>query len=148
MFGTTKAGGELNGFLDRGSRIEGELHFEDTFRVEGHIRGRVVSHGALVVGEQGVVEGDVEVARVLVTGRIDGRIVARRVELAKGCRVHAEIEAPVFVIEEGAFFEGRCSMSSGASEQAQGQPSSVEEPRGPRALDEDEAQRLRRTKKS
>jgi cytoskeletal protein CcmA (bactofilin family) len=136
-------GGDLNGFLDQGSRIEGDLHFEDTFRVEGHIHGRVVSKGQLVVGEHGRVEGEIAVDRVLVTGRLQGKIVARRVELARGCRVEAEIETPVLVIEEGAFFEGRCHMgpASAASE-------TPGDTRGPRAVDEDEAQRLRRARKS
>ena len=30
-----KKGGVLNGFLDRGARIEGTLSFEDTFRIDG-----------------------------------------------------------------------------------------------------------------
>lgn len=142
MFGTTRPSGELNGFLDRGSRIDGELHFEDTFRVEGHVRGKVVSHGSLVVGEQGQVDGTVEVARLLVTGRVSGKVIARRVELAKGCRVEAEIETPTLVIEEGAFFEGRCSMSPPSAAAA------PEETRGPRPIEDEEAQRLRRARKS
>lgn len=136
-------GGDLNGFLDQGSRIEGDLHFEDTFRVEGHIHGRVVSKGQLVIGEHGRVEGEIAVDRVLVTGRLHGKIVARRVELARGSRVEADIETPVLVIEEGAFFEGRCHMSpANAIGEASG------DSRGPRAIEDDEAQRLRRARKS
>jgi cytoskeletal protein CcmA (bactofilin family) len=141
MFGTSRTG-ELNGFLDKGSTIRGELHFEDTFRVEGTIHGSVTSHGNLVVGEQGVIDGTIDVGRVLISGEVRGKVIARKVELAKGCRVRAELETPALIIEEGAYFEGRCSMSqAGASDGA-------EEPRGPRPIENDDPQGLRRARKS
>ena len=110
--GGSARGGDLNGYLDQGSTIKGDLHFEDTFRVEGRVEGRIVSAGILVVGDKGEVEGEIAVGRVLVKGRVGGRItVTERVELAAGCRVEADIEAPVLVIEEGAHFQGRSLMS-------------------------------------
>ena len=54
-----KPRGDLNGFLDAGSHIDGELRFDDTFRVDGRLTGRAVSNGDLVVGENGLVEADV-----------------------------------------------------------------------------------------
>lgn len=103
-------GGELNGFLDAGSSIQGELHFEDTFRVDGKISGKVVSKGDLVVGESGEVDAEVKAGRVFVSGTLKGRVEAARIELAPGCRVHAELVTPSLVIEDGAFVQGRCSM--------------------------------------
>lgn len=102
--------GELNGFLDAGSSIVGELHFEDTFRVDGKVSGKVVSEGDLVVGEGGEVDAEVHAGRVFVSGTLKGRVEARRIELAAGCRVHAELVTPSLVVEEGAFVQGRCSM--------------------------------------
>ena len=108
--------GDLNGFLDAGSHINGELHFEDTFRIDGKLTGKVVSEGDLVVGEQGQVEGEIAVGRVFVSGVVRGTITAsQRAELTAGGKVYADIEAPALVIEEGAFFEGSCRMQSRAS---------------------------------
>ncbi len=108
--------GDLNGFLDAGSHINGELHFEDTFRIDGKVTGKVISEGDLVVGEQGEVEGEICVGRVFVSGLVRGAVkVSQRVELTAGSRVYANIEAPVLVIEEGAFFEGKSRMKSKAS---------------------------------
>ncbi|MEZ5330491.1 MAG: polymer-forming cytoskeletal protein [Thermoanaerobaculia bacterium] len=105
-------GGELNGFLDAGSSIQGELHFEDTFRVDGRIAGKIVSKGDLVIGEGGEVDAEVQAGRVFVSGVLKGRVEAARIELAPGCRVHAELVTPSLVIEDGAFVQGRCSMVS------------------------------------
>lgn len=103
-------GGELNGFLDAGSSIQGELHFEDTFRVDGKVSGKVVSRGDLIVGEGGEVDAEVQAGRVFVSGVLKGRVEAGRIELAPGCKVHADLVTPSLVVEDGAFVQGRCSM--------------------------------------
>ena len=106
MTGKAKAGA-LNGFLDSGARFEGTLSFDDVFRIDGHFRGVVVSENELVVGDRAVVEGEIRVGRLAVSGTIRGVIHAReRVELHAGARVYAEIHAPALVVEEGAVLEG------------------------------------------
>ncbi len=103
--------GDLNGFLDAGSFIKGELHFEDTFRLDGKLEGAVESHGDLVVGENGQVEAKVSVGRIYVSGTVRGSIVARRrVEIASGAKVYADLETPSLVVEDGAVLQGRCNM--------------------------------------
>lgn len=110
------ARGDLNGFLDAGSHINGELHFEDTFRVDGRLTGKVVSEGDLVVGEQGEVDGTIEVGRVFVSGVVRGNVTATsRVELTAGGKVYADLATPALVIEEGAIFEGKCRMKTKTS---------------------------------
>ena len=59
-------GGEaLNGFVDSGCVIRGELEFKTYFRVDGRVEGTVRSGAELVVGESGVIEGELEVADLL-----------------------------------------------------------------------------------
>lgn len=112
MFGKTSQG-DLNGFLDAGSHIQGELRFEDTFRVDGRVDGGVVSDGVLIVGERGEIEGDVRVRRIYVSGILRGRVEADEyLEIAPTGRVFADLEITSLKIEEGAIFEGKCSMKS------------------------------------
>lgn len=104
---------DLNGFLDAGCEVRGDLRFQHTFRVHGHFNGTVESEGTLVIGENGVVEGVVKVGELSVSGRFEGRVEAtRRIEIAENGHVEGEIESPVLVIESGAFFQGQCSMES------------------------------------
>jgi cytoskeletal protein CcmA (bactofilin family) len=107
--------GELNGFLDAGSHMKGELHFEDTFRIDGKLTGSVISDGDLIVGIGGELEGEVHVSRLFISGTIRGSIqVTRRVEITAQGRVFADIDTPSLVIEDGAMFEGQCAMSDSA----------------------------------
>jgi cytoskeletal protein CcmA (bactofilin family) len=112
---------DLNGFLDRGSHLEGELRFEASFRVDGKLTGTVQSEGDLIVGESGEVEGELRVGQIFVSGTVRGTIRAsRRVQIAPSGKVFAELDTPSLVIEDGATFEGSCAMSRDASRLAAG----------------------------
>jgi len=107
----------LNGILDAGSHMNGELRFENEFRIQGKLTGSVVSEGKLVVGEGGDVEGDVRVRQAIVVGTVRGTLRAtERVEIAASGKVLADLHTPSLVIEEGAYFEGNCSMKPGRGE--------------------------------
>ncbi len=108
----TKSGtrSQLNGFLDAGSHLRGELHFEDTFRIDGKLTGKVDSDGDLYVGERGELQGEVRVGRLFVTGRVDAVVQAQRVEVAPGGELRGEVSTPCLVIDEGAIFEGQARM--------------------------------------
>jgi cytoskeletal protein CcmA (bactofilin family) len=102
---------DLNGFLDSGSHMKGELRFDTSFRVDGKFTGSILSEGDLMVGEGGEIEGELSVGRVFVSGTIRGNLRAsRRVQIAPSGKVFADIETPSLEIEDGALFEGRCSM--------------------------------------
>ena len=103
---------DLNGFLDNGSHLEGELRFDTSFRVDGKFTGKVTSGGDLIVGEGGEVEGDLRVGQVFISGTVRGTIrAARKIQISPRGKVFAEIDTPALVIEDGAFFEGRCAMT-------------------------------------
>jgi len=103
--------GDLNGFLDRGSSFKGELEFEDTMRIDGKFNGRVRSKNELIVGESAHIEGEIHVGRVAISGTVVGKIIAeQRVEIHRNGKVYSDIDTPALIIEEGAIFQGNCTM--------------------------------------
>ena len=105
---------DLNGFMDEGTEFNGELRFRDTFRIDGRLKGRIVSDNTLIVGESGQVEADIDCGVVSIRGAVSGRVQGRqRIEVLAGARVQATLVAPRLVIEEGAFFQGECDMAAG-----------------------------------
>lgn len=108
-----RGGDALNGFVDSGCTIRGELEFKTYFRVDGRIEGKVRSQAELVVGEGGVVEGELEVARCVIGGEVRGTIRAtEQVMLHATAKVWADIQTPALVMEDGAFLEGAVTMDS------------------------------------
>lgn len=115
IFRSENPDGDLNGFVDAGTRFRGELEFETTFRVEGKVEGTVVSTGTLVIGEGGEVDGDIRVGQLFVSGIVRGSVKAtRRIQLCAQGKAFAELETPSLVIEDGAILDGRCTMGRDA----------------------------------
>jgi len=108
-----RGGDALNGFVDSGCTIRGELEFKTYFRVDGRVEGKVRSQAELVIGEGGVVEGELEVARCVVGGEVRGIVRAtEQVMLHATAKVWADIQTPALVMEDGAFLEGAVTMDS------------------------------------
>src|ERR1700757_1056788 len=102
---------EWTGFIDQGVSLEGTLTVTGTFRIDGHVKGNIISEQTVVLGDNAKVEGQIEGNHIAIAGRFDGVIFAKgRVEIqAKGV-VTGEIHAPCLVIEPGGIFDGRCHM--------------------------------------
>jgi cytoskeletal protein CcmA (bactofilin family) len=94
-------------FIDRGCELVGELRFAEDVRIEGRIEGDIRAAKAVVVGEAGEIQANIEAETLEVFGVIEGDIrVARRATLHKSARVTGEIHTTGIVIEEGARFKG------------------------------------------
>src|SRR5262249_59921955 len=88
-FGGSKNGGaseEWTGFIDQGVTLEGTLQVTGTFRIDGNVKGNIISEQTVILGDSAKVEGQIEGNRVVISGRFDGVIFAKgRVEIqAKG----------------------------------------------------------------
>jgi len=113
---TRGEGSTLNGFIDRGSHIRGDLAFEETFRIDGRFEGKIRSGTELILGDTADVTAEIDVGRISVNGTLKGSVrAAERVELLSGARVFGDIVTPVLRIEEGAHFEGSCQMGEETS---------------------------------
>jgi cytoskeletal protein CcmA (bactofilin family) len=103
--------GSVGTLIGKGTHISGTVKVNGSLRVDGEIEGNLLVSGALVVGPSGVLTAEVQVQDATVAGRIKGKIVAKgRVELKKGSRLEGDVHAAVFRIEDGAFFQGNCTM--------------------------------------
>lgn len=105
-------GGELNTLIGKGSTIEGTLKVPSSIRIDGLIRGKIAATEALVIGKEGDVEGEVRAKNVVVGGKMAGKIFASgKVVLEARAVYHGDIKTSKIVINDGAVFEGTCSMS-------------------------------------
>ena len=91
--------------------MEGTLQLTGTFRIDGTVKGNIISEQTLVLGENAKVEGQIEGNRVVIAGRYDGVIFAKgRVEIQAKAVVTGEVHSPCLVIDPGGIFDGRCHM--------------------------------------
>ena len=104
--------GDLTAYIDEGSEIEGKYTFTGTVMLNGKFRGEISSSDTLIIGAKGLIHADIQAANVLISGQVVGDVVATaRVELRGSAKMRGDIDAPVFVVEEGVVFDGHCRMT-------------------------------------
>jgi len=65
---------EINAFLGRGTEFEGKFSFTGAVRVDGKISGEIFSNGTLIVGESAVINAQIHVADIIISGEVHGDI--------------------------------------------------------------------------
>ena len=111
--------GTISTLLGRDVRIEGTLNFKETIRVDGHVKGKLMSsQGTVIIGENAVIEADVQVGVAMIRGKVNGRVEAgQRIEIFAPAQVTGDISAPTVTIDSGVVFNGNCQMHALAKKQ-------------------------------
>ena len=106
----------IENVLGRSAFVRGELSAEGPFRVDGTVEGTLASRAEVVIGESGVVRGDVIGTDVVVAGQIVGNVrCSGHLEiLAKG-KVEGDIVAQSVRIETGGVFRGTSFMGASSA---------------------------------
>ena len=94
-----------------GMKVVGDCQTDGTLRIEGTVEGSVRAGKAVVVGKEGLVDGDVHTQDAVISGRILGTLVAdSRLELQATCRIEGKVRARRMQLEEGAMLNGTVEM--------------------------------------
>lgn len=116
MFSSKKRGDTIhssmiNTIIGNHSKIEGVLTASESTRIDGVLKGKVLSESSVIVGETGTVYGDITAVEILIAGIVYGNLVAEeRIEMTSTGRVLGDLITKTLVIDEGASFKGRCTM--------------------------------------
>ncbi len=104
--------GKLSGFVGHGTSLTGDTTFQMMLRLDGHLTGTITSDGGtLIVGNNGQADANISVSVANINGSVNGDIVAtEKIHLGRTAKVVGNIKTPKLVIEDGALFEGSCSM--------------------------------------
>jgi cytoskeletal protein CcmA (bactofilin family) len=102
----------LSTVIGVGTEITGDLHFSGGLHVDGQIKGNVTAEqdgqSALIVSENGTIEGEVRVPNMLINGTVNGDLYASmRVELASDARIHGTVYYSMLEMAMGAEVNGQ-----------------------------------------
>ncbi len=110
--------GEVGTFIDTTASLKGDIVTEGNIRIDGKFHGNIISAKDVVVGEEGLIEGQITCETMVVYGMVKGNIKsAGLVEIMSTGKVFGDIEVQSISIKEGAVFEGKSIMKQqGVSE--------------------------------
>ena len=105
---------ELN-MISSGTTVEGKIRSQGSIRVDGKVIGEISASEAVAVGLTGEIEGNIAAKNLTVGGKIRGSVnVAEKAVLEGKAVVKGDLRAARLVIDEGAIFDGKVSMSDKA----------------------------------
>jgi len=107
---------QIENVIGRSAIVHGDLKAEGAFRIDGTIEGAVESTAGVVIGEAGVVRGDVRAADVVIAGQVIGNVMCTgHLEIVATGKVEGDIEAKSVRVETGGVFRGASRVGEGAS---------------------------------
>lgn len=125
MFGKkrVKLQNRIDSLVGSATRIEGNLIFSGGLRIDGHVKGNVVTEegkaGTLVLSEHARVEGEIQVSHAVINGTVVGPVIASEyVELQTKARVTGDVCYKTLEMHLGAVVEGRLVHQGGTSDEA------------------------------
>ncbi|MFW6079647.1 MAG: bactofilin family protein, partial [Gemmatimonadota bacterium] len=99
---TTQAREGVISIIGPGMKVTGDCEAEGTLRIEGRVDGTVRAGKAVVVGKDGIVDGDILTQDAVIGGRVSGTITAEsRLELQATCVIEGEVKARRIQLDEG-----------------------------------------------
>lgn len=104
--------GSIN-IIRSGTEITGDINCRGDIRIDGTLKGNLNSDGKVVVGEEGIVEGNIKCANATISGGVKVKIeVNELLTLKSTANLMGEIHTNKLMIEPGANFSGSCKMGA------------------------------------
>lgn len=102
--------------ISTGTIVTGDIHSEGDFRIVGKLIGNIHSTGKVVVGQNGIVEGDIYCQNADFSGKIKGNVEVENLLLLKASvSLDGNIITSKLSIESGAQYSGNCNMTKTGS---------------------------------
>jgi len=101
---------EISTIIGEGYTFTGEVQGSSVIRIEGKIIGNVNVEAGVILGEKGVIDGNITSQSVIVFGTVNGNVKTTQLEIKKSGHVNGDITTDTVEIELGAHYNGKLAM--------------------------------------
>jgi len=100
--------------IGAGTTLKGDLSSNSDLRIDGTVIGNIHCSAKVVIGANGVVEGDISGNQADIIGKVTGNIKAKDLLQLRGDSVvTGNLSAEKLQVEPSATFNGQCHMGAG-----------------------------------
>lgn len=108
--------GDIDTFISHHVEIKGEIHTKGSVRLDGKVEGKVNAEGDVVLGEKGMVKGEIKARNISIAGQMEGNVnAAGRLEVSPTGRVNGDVACDMLIVEEGGILNGMTKMKRAES---------------------------------
>jgi cytoskeletal protein CcmA (bactofilin family) len=103
--------------IGAGTVINGDIESNGDIRIDGTLIGNLSSRAKILIGQEGIVEGDINGQQADIMGKVTGKIrVKELLQLRGKCNISGEVFAGKLEVEPTATFNGSCHMGANVVE--------------------------------
>ena len=114
--------------IGSGNTITGNIDAQGDIRVDGTVKGNIISKSKVLVGAEGVIEGNIQCREADIMGQVFGNIKTEEMLHLKGnAAVSGDINTAKLLIEPTVSFNGQCHMGANIVELKPEMPLAVNE---------------------
>ncbi len=99
--------------IGAGTSLKGDITSNGDLRIDGSLIGNIIGSAKVIIGANGLVEGDISCQQADIMGNVSGSIKAKELlQLKNGSIVKGNISAGKLQVEPAATFNGQCHMQA------------------------------------
>lgn len=104
--------GQIQTLIGKATTFRGTINSTENIQIDGKQEGEIVTKGNLIISETGEVQGKAQAENLLIAGALSGETtVIRKMEILATGSFQGEAEMAIFIVEEGAGFQGECRQN-------------------------------------
>lgn len=102
---------EITTIIGEGFTLTGELSGNSVVRIDGKVTGNINVDSGIILGEKGLIIGDIQTSSAVIYGTVNGNVKASQLEIKKTGKVNGDIKTETLEIEFGAQYNGKLEMN-------------------------------------
>lgn len=115
--------GKIDTLISTACQITGDIHSENSLKIDGQITGDITATGTVVISEQGRVLGDINANVLVIYGQHSGNSSTQSIHIQNSGYAEGNIDTTSLQVEPSATYRGEVTMSAANSEEVQNQKS-------------------------
>ncbi|HEY1024627.1 MAG TPA: polymer-forming cytoskeletal protein [Sphingobacteriaceae bacterium] len=101
---------KIPSLISEGVVLEGRIKSAAAVQLEGTLVGDIVHSDNVIVGEQGLIEGNINAKSIIVCGTVNGNLTAGSIEIRSTAKISGKLHTQRLMMEQGAVYNGCLSM--------------------------------------
>ncbi len=96
--------------ISKGCVVHGKIESDVFVRIDGHIKGDLIIGEGLIIGENGIIEGNIKAREIVVYGTVNGSVSADSIDIKSSGNILGELHTNSLQVETGATYIGNVTM--------------------------------------
>jgi len=96
--------------ISKGCVVHGRIESDVFVRIDGHIKGDLIIGEGLIIGENGIIEGNIKAREIVVYGTVNGSVTADSIDIKSSGNILGELHTNSLQVETGATYIGNVTM--------------------------------------